>query len=163
MEYTVELTILTDRPITDEMLEAVAAIAGPAGGTVGKNRLVSTLTVEADSVDAAICTGLRKVSAIAPGELIEGTAARCDEFDRRAAEERSRSELVGISEVAEMLGLPRQRIYEIARDRTDAPQPIQRLKAGPIWRKSDWSTFAASDWRRKGGRPRKRVAEDALA
>lgn len=59
-------------------------------------------------------------------------------------------ELAGTSEVADLLGVSRQRVSQLAA-RDDAPAPIARLKSGPVWYFSDWSVFAEG-WHRKPGR-----------
>ncbi len=41
--------------------------------------------------------------------------------------------LVGTTEVAAMLGVTRQRVYQLARDDPGFPQPAVRLAAGPVW------------------------------
>ena len=46
-------------------------------------------------------------------------------------------DLVGISEIAEMFGVSRQRASTMAKE-DDAPAPAQRLQAGPVWHRSDW-------------------------
>lgn len=154
MEYTVELTVITAKPLTEDALADVAEIGGAAGGNVGENRLTTTLTVPADSVATAMLAAAKRVTKVAPGQVIHASAALTDEFDRTQDELRARSELVGLSEVAELLGLSRQRVGEMVRDRKDVPHAVARLKVGPVWRKADWSTFA-SGWQRKAGRPRK--------
>ena len=56
---------------------------------------------------------------------------------------RRRPELVGVSEVAEVLGVSRQRVNELDRlaqrptTRNPFPEPIARLRAGPVWDKRD--------------------------
>lgn len=45
-------------------------------------------------------------------------------------------ELVGTAEVAELLGLTRQRVQQLARD-PGFPAPIAKLSAGWIWRRAD--------------------------
>jgi predicted DNA-binding transcriptional regulator AlpA len=154
MEYTVELTILTAHPLTEDTLGDVAELGGVAGGNVGEHRLTTILTVPADSVATAMLAGAKRVTKLAPGQVIHASAATTDEFDRMQDEARARRELVGMSEVAELLGLSRQRVNEMVRDRNDVPAAEARLKSGPVWRKADWSTFA-SGWQRKAGRPRK--------
>jgi hypothetical protein len=62
-----------------------------------------------------------------------------------------REELVGVGEIAQMLKISKQRVTTLSK-RQDFPAPLQRLASGPVWRKSDLSTFA-DGWQRKGGRP----------
>lgn len=44
--------------------------------------------------------------------------------------------LVGLHEVAEILGVSRQRADQLARER-DFPKPVAEIRAGRIWRESD--------------------------
>lgn len=44
--------------------------------------------------------------------------------------------LVGLHEVAAMLGVSRQRADQLARER-DFPKPVADLKAGRVWRQAD--------------------------
>lgn len=54
--------------------------------------------------------------------------------------------LVGLHEVAEMLGVSRQRADQLARER-DFPKPVADIKAGRIWREAD-----IEKWKEKRGR-----------
>lgn len=78
-----------------------------------------------------------------------------DAFERSLDEEVT-PELLGVSEIAALLDVTRQRAHQLtARD--DFPQPIQRLSNGPIWTRPSIQTFI-DGWERKAGRPA-RVAE----
>lgn len=55
-------------------------------------------------------------------------------------------ELVGIAEVAEMLGVSVQRIDQLARA-DGFPEPVATLKAGRIWERAD-----VEAWARRTGR-----------
>jgi hypothetical protein len=153
MDYTVELTIETRDALTAEVLEDVAEIGGAAGGTPGAFRLSTTLTVEASDVAGAVAAGAKRVLKVAPGIVIDARAATCDEFDARVALEVERGVLLGMAEVAEYLGITRGRASILSAKRSDFPAPVARLKSGPIYRKTDLSTFAQG-WQRKAGRPK---------
>lgn len=45
-------------------------------------------------------------------------------------------ELVGTSEIADLLGVSRQRVQQLA-SRPGFPEPVAVLSAGTIWRKAD--------------------------
>ncbi len=60
--------------------------------------------------------------------------------------------LGGVSEVADKLGISRQRIAEL-RVRPDFPQPVAELASGPIWDLDDIERWSASGLRRGPGRP----------
>jgi predicted DNA-binding transcriptional regulator AlpA len=57
------------------------------------------------------------------------------------------AELVGVAEIARMLGVSRQRVDQMARNDPEFPQPIAELTAGRIWRLQD-----IERWARKTGR-----------
>jgi hypothetical protein len=65
-------------------------------------------------------------------------------------------ELVGVSEVAELLGVSRQRVAQL-REREDFPAPIAELAAGPVWTRTSLTRFVEA-WPRRPGRPRSRGA-----
>lgn len=152
--YTVLLTIQTLAPLTDEVIEDVAALGGAAGGTAGKDRLTTTITVKARGIVDALQKASELVARRAPGDVVDAEVATVDEHDRREEANTVRAELVGLAEIAELLGITRQRVSEMHRDRKDFPMPVARLRSGPVWRKADLSTFA-DGWQRKPGRPRK--------
>lgn len=62
---------------------------------------------------------------------------------------------LGAAEVAESLGISRQRLAEL-RMRSDFPAPVAELAAGPVWRASTLQRFVASWDRRPGRRPASR-------
>lgn len=72
------------------------------------------------------------------------------------ADERDRApvipELAGITEVAQILGVTRQRAHTIARDSNRFPPAVQQLAAGPVFLRSAVEHFAAHP--RTPGRPR---------
>ncbi len=55
-------------------------------------------------------------------------------------------ELVGVAEIAEMIGVSKQRVHQLA-SREDFPRPVASLIAGTIWRRDD-----IVDWARRTGR-----------
>ena len=48
----------------------------------------------------------------------------------------TRLDLVGLHEIAEMVGVSRQRVDQLARQ-VGFPKPVAELKAGRIWRRRD--------------------------
>lgn len=65
-------------------------------------------------------------------------------------------EVVGISEIAEILETSRQRASELARS-SKFPTPHADLAAGPVWFRPTVMRFA-KEWDRKPGRPRSQTA-----
>lgn len=60
--------------------------------------------------------------------------------------------LGGVTDFADMLGLSRQRAWNITQ-RSDFPEPVVQMKTGPVWLRSQLETWAATH-DRKPGRPR---------
>ena len=52
-------------------------------------------------------------------------------------------DLVGVWEVAEMLGVSRQRVHQLRHEHPDFPTPVADLKAGKIWFRTDIVSWAA--------------------
>ena len=71
--------------------------------------------------------------------------------DKSAPTVRPVLDLVGGAEVAQLLGVSRQRVHEIVRTAADFPEPVAELAAGRIWQRSDVEAWmAARDRQRKG-------------
>ncbi|WP_327233252.1 hypothetical protein OG349_04010 [Streptomyces sp. NBC_01317] len=75
------------------------------------------------------------------------------ELDRRLAEP-SIPDPVGVSEIAEMLSVVRQRVTQLAQ-RSDFPPAVAHLKSGPVFVREQVVAFE-KQWDRRGGRPAKR-------
>lgn len=61
--------------------------------------------------------------------------------------------LVGISEIAQMLGVTRQRAVQLVADYRDFPAPAASLAAGRIWRRRQVEAWMNKHPERKPGRP----------
>ena len=59
-------------------------------------------------------------------------------------------DLVGVAEVAAMLGLTTQRIDQLARRDPDFPAPVAELAAGRIWSRAEIVTWARNAGRLDG-------------
>jgi predicted DNA-binding transcriptional regulator AlpA len=59
-------------------------------------------------------------------------------------------DLVGVAEVADMLGVSRQRVHQLATQQ-GFPDPIARLSAGLVWRRTDIKRWAIQDGRLANG------------
>jgi predicted DNA-binding transcriptional regulator AlpA len=67
----------------------------------------------------------------------------------------SPDELAGIAEVAEICGVPKRTAIRYSQ-RADFPEPLDRLAAGPVWRRVDVEAWAKRTLPLPTGRPRKR-------
>jgi predicted DNA-binding transcriptional regulator AlpA len=77
-------------------------------------------------------------------------AAISDEEQRREA--RRTSPVVGMSEATDLLGVSRQRVYQLMETNKEFPEPYGKLRSGPVWLRDDLLRFAGT--RRGPGRPR---------
>jgi hypothetical protein len=152
MDYTAEVTIKSAAALTEDDLFAVAEIGGVAVGNVGDQLLETTLTVSAKCIHDAGQKALELVQKAVSGTAVAVKVMTTDEADRR----NQRMRLGGVTEVAALLGVSKQRVSVLCR-RQDFPAPVEELSAGPIWRMGDLTTFAAG-WQRRPGRPRKALA-----
>lgn len=148
--------VLTDSDL-DELLDALAAYA-PAATAVVDGRLGITMSIDTpeDPIHAAM-KALDAVTDAGAGFMItlEGLEVwSYEEHDRRLAEP-AYPELVGITEIANMLGVTRQRASAL-QTRPGFPQPLQVLASGPVWPRT-WISRFAETWERKGGRPPKQL------
>lgn len=64
------------------------------------------------------------------------------------------SELAGLAEVAELLGVSRERVRQL-RAEPGFPEPVAELQATPLWRRGDVAVWDSSRRRRPGRRPEK--------
>ena len=63
------------------------------------------------------------------------------------------SHLVGLTEIAAMLGVTRQRVGQLVRDYNDFPSPVADLASGRIWETSAVEAWANAHPVRPPGRP----------
>jgi predicted DNA-binding transcriptional regulator AlpA len=63
---------------------------------------------------------------------------------------KGKSELLGLAEVAELLGRSRRQATRLTA-RSDFPEPIARLRATPVWRRADVERWAKTATRGRWG------------
>jgi len=90
---------------------------------------------------------------------VQVNVVREEEF-RRQIDAANFPALVGVSEIAELLGVSRARASEMARTAASFPRPVAQLASGPVWTETSVRAFA-EDWPRRPGRPRRRVGAAA--
>ena len=71
-------------------------------------------------------------------------------------------ELAGLAEVAELLGVSRERVRQLRAEAADFPAPVAELQATPVWRRGDVLAWDAARPRRPG-RPPEKLDQAALA
>src|SRR3989304_458130 len=88
-----------------------------------------------------------------PPDVVSAEVATVEELDRQL-QESNFPDLVGIAEVAEILGVTKQRASELSRSRR-FPKPIAQITAGPVWDRHAIARFVERWPRRRTGRPEK--------
>jgi hypothetical protein len=136
---------------------AVTGMGGLAGGvgatfgvdvpgSGGSDSMTEAVRIAVDAFERA-CTQVG---------ITHGGIARVDTMtdpylDRSLTREPER--YAGVSEVAALLGVSRQRVAEL-RAKPGFPAPIAEISAGPVWKVSSLNRFL-QEWDRRPGRPRK--------
>lgn len=111
----------------------------------------ATATVEAVSLRDAINTMLEAVETAAGVEADGLEVLRAAEFERQLNRP-NLPELVGLADIAEMLGVSRQRAAQIA-EKPDFPPTVMQLRSGPMRVRRQVQRWATNR-NPKPGRPR---------
>lgn len=64
-------------------------------------------------------------------------------------------DLVGVAEIAELLGVTRQYVHKLIRQSDEFPPPVATLSAGLIWMREDVAAWAEQNRRIPRPNPRK--------
>lgn len=165
--YNVSIEAAGPLPTAEQQLEDLADILsdlGAQGASVGAGGLaggasvvlsIETPDYSTEALDMATrdATSLF-VTALEKAGIPVNAIARVDVMAAPYFEqwlEQSSGELAGVTELARLLGVSKQRVSEL-RERRDFPAPAAVLAAGPVWRVSNLKRFLA-EWPRKPGRP----------
>jgi hypothetical protein len=125
------------------------------------HRVTVTLFLRAHDPGDAIEYGREALLHVGARESFDGLpvaieAVTAAEQERRA-ELPTLPELVGASEVGDMLGVSRQRVHQL-RDHAAFPAPLVEVAMGPLWDARAVEAFARA-WSRRPGRPPLAVAQ----
>ena len=119
----------------------------------------ATFSVEAADARQACVRGADLITELAakaelPGwPLVRLEAVHDDVLDEELAHPNIPA-LASGPEVAEILGVARQRVHQLAATHPDFPKPLYELAAGKLWDRAAIERFA-QEWPRRPGRPRK--------
>lgn len=165
MEYSIEQTHRVDaagvelEESVEELLDRLAK-QSPVASMLGD--IVSVrITVPAKGPVAALERSLRVIdkalaaSGLTTLELKEFHVTSADDLARQI-HDATRETYLGVTEVAELFGVSKQRVSELRRSPT-FPEPVAEIAAGPVWMGSSLQRFLDA-WERKPGRPREVAA-----
>jgi hypothetical protein len=154
IEWSVRIELAGEFTEEDaDKITTILAKNSPATG-FGPSELDAQFCVEAGNAQDAIKKGVNLLMAALkkPARIVGVEALSMEDLDRSIAESKA-PDLVGVSELADLLKVSKQRISKIS-SAAEFPKPIAKLAAGPIWRKIAIARFAEA-WERRPGRPRK--------
>lgn len=142
----------------DAFLDALTPHAGVVGADLTRHAYDARFSVDAgDPIDAAtraveIFRACAREAELPDAPIVRVEVMTAAELDRELARP-AFPELVGIGEIAELLGVTRQRASAVQTNR-EFPAPVAQLKSGPVWTRSSIGHFLES-WQRRPGRPRR--------
>jgi hypothetical protein len=158
-DYSVVEGVELDSVLTSDQIDQILTALEPHGAaiSVDQGSLVLQISVEGvapmrtlDEGRSVIENALR-AAGVMFRDVLELEVRRADSLAFEL--DRPEPSLVGVSELAEMLGVSRQRASEL-QTRKGFPSPLANLASGPVWSETSLRRFIQG-WKRKPGRPRK--------
>jgi hypothetical protein len=154
----------TSPDASPDVLERVAEVTQEVGGwegpivSAGEGFLGLRATVLAPDPATAVTRMLglfAQAVRAADIEIVEiyEVEAQTEEYQERHLADQEPESYAGVSEIADMLGVSKQRVGQL-RQVEGFPTPVAELAAGPVWRVSTLRRFV-EEWPRRPGRPRK--------
>jgi hypothetical protein len=137
-----------------EMLEEYDGIVSAGNGSWDV-----TVSIQAESAWDATVSGAPMIEKFAhkagmpEWPIVRAEAIRQDVLDAENARP-TLPELVSVPEAAEILGVSKQRVHQLAATNASFPEPMYELTTGKLWLRDAIDVFDQR-WDRKPGRPRK--------
>lgn len=144
------------------LLDELGERAGVVHGTTRGRRYGARFCVSADGPAPAAAEAVEVFHKAAANAglpewaVVSLEAQTLGELKRQNAEP-SFPELLGVAELADLLGVTRQRVSALVRSK-DFPAPVAELRAGPVWTRPSVRRFI-EQWQRRGGRPPNRKSD----
>lgn len=145
--------------VTDDLAEAAEALAAlsPALSMAQDGSRGSVaIYVDAATAPDAVGAALTAAAALLTGRDVIGVEVQTEEAFLAGLARPTVPEVVGYAEIADMTGLSRQRIRQLAHTDVRFPQPIIETAQGPLMPKLAVERWALAR-HAKAGRPRKAV------
>jgi hypothetical protein len=169
-EWIVRVVLATSVEISEASLDKMSDVADDCDATVAlRDRgsgVVVTMTVDGLSNGERLLPTVIDwaVSVVCEGGGCED-ATPVDvrfvtpEIYEAEALEPSIPDLASATDAAEILGVSRQRVHQLAASNSMFPRPVARVATGPLWTRNAIEWFD-SVWERKAGRPSRLRAVD---
>jgi hypothetical protein len=144
-----------DEDCADELAVALSQDAAAVAYLPGRYSV--RLNIQADDIHEAVEQAVERVCAAAQKSglpswpFVRVTALSADELDRDLTRP-AIPVLLGVAELAGLLGVTRQRASDLAKT-SSFPRPIAVLASGPVWAESTVKRYIPT-WTRRPGRPK---------
>jgi hypothetical protein len=169
-EWSVYLRVTSKIDLDERGLDALSAIGqnlAPFDAAVsarGSNLAVDAWAEAPDTATALhqVHTALAEAAAVCgldTGDIVEQRVRPWADFVAEV-DDSSLPALMSGAEAAELLGVSRQRVHQLATEHPAFPDPVYELGVGKLWLRETIETFARN-WDRKPGR-RKTAVEKPL-
>jgi len=158
-EWSVDVQAVVDPELADddEAIDSILAKLAPYGAALafdqGGPHMSIQMTVEAEDFMAATQKAVGLIVDLPYRIFPSGVRVLPVADLQRELDEPPIPDLVGVAEVAEELQISKARVNEL-QDSPAFPEPVARLKSGPVWTRPSLTRFIDS-WERRSGRPRK--------
>lgn len=153
--WVVEVTLATKHALTEQLLDAMADRADKHDMTVAARAhepgVVFTAEVGGSEV-ALVSVWAFDIAEDATAYELADLRVSSPAVREAEAFRPDTPELLAATDVAELLGVTRQRVHQLHKARGDFPAPYVRLGSGPVWTRPAIEAFNTG-WSRKGGRP----------
>ena len=153
VQAVVDPTLADDDEAIDSILETLAPYGAALAFDQGGPHMSIQMTVEAEDFMAATQKAVGLIVGLPYRVFPSGARVLTVADLQRELDKPAIPDLVGVAEVAEELHVSKARVSEL-QDSPAFPEPIARLKSGPVWTRPSLTRFLES-WERKPGRPRK--------
>jgi hypothetical protein len=162
-KWIARTTVATPAPLQEQHLVTLDEVAERWDATIA-NRADGpgfTLTIRLDATDpiAAARTAAQFIRThlgmAATGQVVDLRVCTPEHFETEALRP-DFPPLASAADVAEILGVSRQRVHQLAASNTRFPAPVARVGTGPLWTVPAIEHFARI-WDRRPGRPAARV------
>jgi hypothetical protein len=160
-EWRVEVIWQTPEPVDDDALRELAEAADtehewfvsawPDGDGVEVASYVEATSAVAAAEEFTTLLQKWMAGPWAAGSVASTRAMTEDVFERESTKP-NLPKLAGAADAAEMLGVSRQRIHQLAQKHPRFPAPVDHVSGGPVWTEEAIEWFD-SVWDRKPGRP----------
>ena len=156
MDWHVNFEWQTSASLNEDALDEFMSRLADLSPALSRSKSVlgMSIAVTAPDAESAIGIGLRHARGALGALDLEAVLTHIGTDTTEAVVARLREgaipRLVGVKEVAGLLGVSPQRASELAKS-VSFPRPVTKLASGPVWLEASIQHFA-SDWKRLPGR-----------